>query len=47
TRRKKRTDSMEANASERDADQEGDDNDSQLSKVRQSQNRQQDLSNTN
>ncbi|CAF4196048.1 unnamed protein product [Rotaria sp. Silwood2] len=46
TRRKKRTDSMEANTGERDADEEGDDNDSQLSKVRQSHDRQRDLSKT-
>ncbi|CAF3270015.1 unnamed protein product, partial [Rotaria sp. Silwood2] len=46
TRRKKRTESMEATAGERDVDEEGDDNDSQLSKVRQSHDRQIDLSKT-
>ncbi|CAF3649586.1 unnamed protein product [Rotaria sp. Silwood1] len=46
TRRKKRTESMEATAGERDPDEEADDNDSQLSKARQSHDRQRDLSKT-
>ncbi|CAF0987761.1 unnamed protein product [Rotaria sordida] len=47
TRRKKRTASMEATAGERDADEEGDDNDSQqVSKARRNHNRQRDLSKT-
>ncbi|CAF4137821.1 unnamed protein product, partial [Rotaria magnacalcarata] len=46
TRRKKRTTSMEATTGEREADEEGDDNDSQISKVKQDHDRQKDLSKT-
>lgn len=44
TRRKKRTSSLEATTGETEADEEGDDNNSQLSKVKHGHNRKVDAS---